>query len=339
MQVLNYCLGVDVSKDKIDCCINQLNSLRSISKIAESVFSNQIKGFSSLLDWITSVTKPGIKLTIVMEATGVYYENLAHFLHNHAQYKISVVLPAKAKYYFKSLSIKTKTDKVDAQMLSQFGLERSLNTWEPASKNMHVIKQLSRKYRDLKIQLNRLKNKLHAIKHSYLPSVLAIKLLNQNIELLENQCLEIEVELRKIVFEIPFLKSKLEKVCTIPGIQFMTAITIISETNGFHLIKNAKQLCSYAGLDIKHKSSGNKVGVSKISKQGNRYIRQAIYMPSLSASRYIGPLSKFYKRINEKNKSKKVGLIAVARKLLILTYTIWRKDEDFDSEYVWQEKK
>ena len=59
------------------------------------------------------------------------------------------------------------------------------------------------------------------------------------------------------------------------------------------------------------------------------YIRQALYMPALSSSRLIPALANLYKRINEKNKCKKVGLMAVSRKLLILTYTLWKNEENF----------
>lgn len=333
MQILQYCVGVDISKDKFDCCISQLNFSRTISVISHSKFPNNAKGFQEFMQWIASLKKSDIKLNIVMEATGVYYENLAYFLHSNSNYDLSVLLPSKAKYYFKSLDIKTKTDKIDAKMLSRFGLERKLSSWHPVSKNMRIIKQLSRDYRNLKIELNRLKNKLHARKHSFEPHIFNINLLNQHIQLLENQCLQIEVELKSLVFEDDLLRGKMEKVCTIPGVRFMTAITVISETDGFNLIKNAKQLCSYAGLDIKHNNSGNKQGKSKISKQGNRYIRQALYMPALSASRCIQPIHEFYHRINERNTCKKIGLIGVARKLLVLIYTIWRKDEVFNKAY------
>lgn len=129
--------------------------------------------------------------------------------------------------------------------------------------------------------------------------------------------------------EDPYLADKIEKITSIPGIRFLSAIAIIAETNGFILIQNAKQLVSYAGLDVVHNSSGLKTGKSRISKRGNKYIRLALYMPALSASKYINQLKQFYDRVNEKNSCKKIGLIGVARKLLVLVYTLWKNDEYF----------
>lgn len=329
MNVLKYSLGVDVSKDKLDCCISSCDQQMNIKILSEKIFENSVKGFSSILDWIKSKIQNGIPLVIVAESTGVYYENMAHYFFENSSYDISILLPIKAKYYFKSLELKTKTDKIDARLLGQFGLERRLALWQPLSANILVTKQLSREYRDLKITINRLKNRLHAKQHSYKPNVLIIKLLKQNIKLIEKQCLRIELELRNLVQEDDLLDPKVEQICTIPGVGFITAICIVSETNGFKLIKNAKQLSSYAGLDVKHNMSGNKNGKSRLSKRGNKYIRQALYMPALSSSRYIPALASLYQRINSKNKCKKIGLLAVSRKLLGLIYTLWKKDESF----------
>ena len=332
IQDLKYSLGIDMAKDKFDCCLSYRED-NLIIVVAENSFDNSLKGFKALLNWITAKKGKAQSLKVVLEATGVYHENLAHYIYDNTQYHISILLPLKVKYYFKSMNVKSKTDKIDAKHLSRYGLERRSPNWAPMSKNIRTIKQLSREYRDLKRQLNVLKNKLHAKEHAYKTERLVLKIIKQQIKLLENQCSGLEFELKEIIYSDEFLNEKVDKICTIPGVGFMTAITVIGETNGFELIQNGKQLCSYAGMDVQHSSSGNKVGKSKLSKKGNRYIRQAIYMPALTSSRRIKSLNNFYERINEKNKCKKVGLLAVARKLLILIYTLWKKDEEFIVEY------
>ena len=327
MKFYKQCLGIDISKDKVDCCLGLMDETNSLSELGNRYFNNDLNGFSKLLDWVESKRKTNVELTVVMEATGVYYENLAYFLHENSQYKVCVLLPMRAKYYFKSLEIKTKTDKVDAKMLAQLGMERNVPRWEPMSSIMKTIKHLSREYRDNKKEINRLKNQLHAKENAYKVSPQIIKRIKQKIELVESQCLAIEVELRELVRQDNFLANKIEKLSSIPGVRFMTIVSIVAETNGFILIRSAKQLASYAGLDVVHNLSGNKSGKSRISKRGNKYIRQALYMPALSAARHIDHLNNFYTRINEKNKCKKIGLMGVARKLLILTYTLWKNDD------------
>ena len=71
----------------------------------------------------------------------------------------------------------------------------------------------------------------------------------------------------------------------------------------------------------------------KISKKGNAKLRTALYLPAMSASRYNIGLKKFYDRINDGKKVKKQGVIAVMRKLLILIYTLWKKEEEYIEDY------
>jgi len=61
----------------------------------------------------------------VIEAMGVYYKNLSYFLTEKHQ-KVIVVLPNKTKNYSKTLDIKSKTDNLDAQMITQFAPEREM---------------------------------------------------------------------------------------------------------------------------------------------------------------------------------------------------------------------
>jgi transposase len=67
-----------------------------------------------------------------MEAPGVYYKNLAYFLTDKER-QAAVVLPTKMKHYAKTLETKSKTDRLDARAIFQFGLERPLSAWKPPS--------------------------------------------------------------------------------------------------------------------------------------------------------------------------------------------------------------
>ena len=116
-------------------------------------------------------------------------------------------------------------------------------------------------------------------------------------------------------------------------IGFITIIKVLTETNGFLLFNSIRQLVSYAGLDVIEKESGKYKGKTKISKKGNARIRSALYMPAMSAARNNKTLKVFYNRVNEGRTIKKQGLIAVMRKLLILIYTLWKKEEEYIENY------
>ena len=244
-----------------------------------------------------------------------------------------MLLPNKVKHFAKSLNLKTKTDSVDALLLSRLGLERKLKFWTIPSKIMREIKFLSREYREDKEKLVIIKNQLHAKEHAHGCPASIIRRLKKQIAVLEAQLLETEAELRVTSMSDRSLNDKIAKISTIPGISFMTIISILAETNAFALVENAKQLVSYAGLDIQHNQSGTKEGKTRISKKGNSYIRNALYMPALCASRHNPDMKTFYSRLVERKPAKKIGITAVARKLLILTYILWKNDSEFEPQY------
>ena len=131
MKVIKQCVGIDVSKDSLDCCMGSLNDDQQETFSKTKKFLNNEAGFHQLLKWVNSERRSSV--VFVMEATGVYYENLAYWLHDHDE-KLSVLLPNKVKHYAKSLNIKTKTDSKDARVLSQLGLERRVEHWQVPSK-------------------------------------------------------------------------------------------------------------------------------------------------------------------------------------------------------------
>ena len=122
-------------------------------------------------------------------------------------------------------------------------------------------------------------------------------------------------------------------VDSLKGVGMMTVVKIIAETNCFSLILNKNQLSSYAGLDVIEDSSGNRKGKTKISSKGNSHLRHALYMPAMVVLKYVDEMKNLYIRICKKNGVKKVGLTAVMRKLLILVYTLWRKNEPYNPAY------
>jgi len=329
METVRHSVGIDISKDELVCCIGTSTDGRQDFLRAKS-FGNNPHGFAALLEHVKPLE--GRDIVFVMEATGVYYENLAYWLDSNER-KVSVLLPNKVKHYTKSLNVKTKTDGVDAQVLSRFGLERRLDFWHMPSAMMRQIKFLSREYREAKAKIVVIKNQLHARNHSHGCPQSSEQRLGKQIGLLQTQLLEIEAELRTAVMSDTKLYDRVTKLNTIPGISFITTITILAETNAFALVGNTRQLASYAGLDVEHRQSGSREGKTRISKKGNSHIRNAMYMPALCATRHNPDMKSFYQRLAERKPAKKIAITAVARKLLILTYILWKNDQEFDENH------
>lgn len=120
----------------------------------------------------------------------------------------------------------------------------------------------------------------------------------------------------------------------IKGVGLITVATVVAEALGFEQVKNVKQLVSYAGYNIIQRESGTSIkGKTKISKKGNRYIRNALYFPTMVSCRYNPDLKQTYLRIIQNKPSKMIGQVAIQRKLLILTYTLWKNNTEFITGY------
>ena len=130
------------------------------------------------------------------------------------------------------------------------------------------------------------------------------------------------------------LKTKVDKLLTIKGAGLISIVTIIAEILGFEQFQNQKQLVSFSGLDVVQRESGTSIkGKTRISKKGNKYIRRILYMPAMACTRHNQTLSLTYNNIINRKTSKMIGIVAIQRKLLVLIYTLWKKDEIFIDNY------
>ena len=332
-QILKQILGVDVAQNELVVTLGRMHNDLTIELYAYKVFKNTKSGMDSLLEWGESLTDKNIRVQFVMEATGVYHQKFAYYLDEKG-YDVSIVLPNKISNYMRTLSLKTITDKTASRAIAQFGLERKLDLWERPKKVYKKLQQLTRERDQIVEARVILKNQLHAENVEAEPNQGSLKRMESRIKFLNLQEKEIKRDLDKIVNNQATLKKEIEDVSTIPGVGRLTAIIVLAETNGFELIRNKRQLTSYAGLDVKEKQSGTSVkGKPRISKKGNRYLRKAMHLPSLSSVKYNENHKELYVRIVSKSGIKMKGLIAVQRKLLELIYVVYKNKTTFQKDY------
>ncbi|ANH61031.1 transposase [Dokdonia donghaensis DSW-1] len=113
-----------------------------------------------------------------------------------------------------------------------------------------------------------------------------------------------------------------------------TALFLLVSTDGFTKFERAGQLCSYVGITPTIRESGSSVrGRSKISKVGNKKLRNLLFLCAFSACKYNRACREIYERIVAKGKSKKLDLIAVANKLLKQAFAIIKSGRPYDENY------
>lgn len=333
-KIVKQVCGIDVAQKELVVTQGRLSDNLHPELFAHKSFPNTDKGFAGLLDWVNKLTDASVKVQFVMEATGIYHERLAYFLHSKEQ-AVSIVMPNKISNYFRTLEVKTVTDKTASEAISRFGLERNLDNWKPVTPVYKKLRQLTRE-RDQLVQARTVaKNQLHAEQAEAEPNKTTVSRVRKLITLLDKQEQEIKAEISAIVKQNEGVKQKVELITSIPGVGLLTAITVLAETNGFELIRNKKQLTSYAGLDVKEKLSGTSVkGKPRISKKGNKYLRKSMHLPALSAIRNNERFKAIFIRLVSKHGVKMKAATAVQRKLLELIYIIFKTEKVYDREYL-----
>ena len=118
---------------------------------------------------------------------------------------------------------------------------------------------------------------------------------------------------------------------TIAGIGNNTAAMLIAELGDPARFRSAGSLSAYVGLCPGHKHSGkHRPKSSALTPIGNRRIRRALWMPTLSAATSKNPwLMAFYRRLIERGKPHKVALVAAMRKLLQAIYSVAKHRRPF----------
>jgi transposase len=339
MDIVKQAVGIDVSQKELVVCLGRMDTEFSPELYAHKVFNNTEHGHKTLLLWVKKHTEESINLRFVMEATGVYHESFAYFLDEKG-YDLSIVLPNKISNYIRSFNLKSKNDKADSRAIAMFGLERKLESWHRPKRVYREMKQLTRERDQVLHERTMVKNRLHAEKVEARPNEHSIVRLKERLLLLNKQEKEIKQEIDDLVKSDNEVHETVKIICTIPGIALLTATIILAETNGFELIKNKKQLVSYAGLDIRERQSGTSInGKARITKRGNKNLRKAMYFPAWTAIRGDERLKLIFSRHVANHGIKMKAGVVIQRKLLEMVYALYKTRKPYDKDYLQRDEE
>lgn len=336
--ILKQAVGIDCSKDELVCCFGILLIDLNIQLKATTHVTNTEAGICQLLEWVGRLADSSVRLDFVVEATGVYHQQLVYQLHRQGQ-PIAVVLPNRAAHFTKTLKVRTVTDRSACQALARMGLEKNLEMWSPPRQIFSQLKQLTRERKRLKDQITVLTNQQHAGQTAKETLPGHLQRLAEQLLLCQRHVQTIEQEIKTLIASDEALTQQFRYVCSIKGVGLMSAAVVVGETDGFAMVRNVRQLVSYAGYDVVEKQSGSSVrGKPRISKKGNSHIRGALHFPALTAVRWDKAMKLFFERLYNRHRVKMKAYTAVQRKLLVLIYTMWTKQVMYDPDYLTTKK-
>ena len=309
--------GIDVSKKVFD-----IYSTTS----GHQQFSNDEKGFKSLVKMLDK------EALVVMEATGYYHYRLAQYLY-HQQQSVSVVNPLSVKRFIQMRLSRVKTDKSDAKAICEYGKLNEVPLYNALTDVQTECLQLFRLLDNYLKQRTSVKNKLKGEESLGKPSKVVYHSWNRTQKHLSKEIEGIEARLLELVKQDQ--QEQLTLLKSIPGMGVKTALFLIVITYGFKKVETAKQLCSYVEITPTIRQSGSSVrGKSRISKMGNRKLRNLLFLCAFSACKHNKACKELYDRIVSKGKSKKLALIAVSNKLLKQAFAIAKSGLVYDENFV-----
>ena len=315
-------LGIDIAKLKFNACL-----INQDSKLKHKVFPNTVTGFEQLLAWRL---RQGVQsVHTCLEATDTYGEALALCLHQ-AGHTVSVVNPAAIKAFAGSRLSRTKTDRVDAELIARFCQAQEPPAWAPPAPEVRELQALVRRLEALV--------EMRVAEENRLSSGITVASVRESVEdllhHLDTQIKRTEQLIREHINQHPTLRRQSELLDSIPGIAETTAALLLSEIRDITQYRSARQVAAYAGLVPRERQSGSSVrGRTRLSKIGNARLRRALYFPAVTALRCSPFFQQWADGLLKRGKSKMSVICAVMRKLVPLAYGVLKTGKPFDPEW------
>lgn len=290
-------IGMDVGKTWLDIAIYDRDEVMRVH--------NDETGIAELL---TKLVEQNPAL-IVVEATGGYEQSAVQTLILH-QYRVAVVNPTRVRALAKATGKLAKTDAIDAHLIAEYAFKiRPEPTSFKEERELQLRALVSRREQLVEIataEQNRLGTAYEGMKAD----------IREHLVWLHSQISILDEEIKQLIDSFPEWKEAADRLDSIPGVGFVTAVTVLAEMPELGKLDRQK-IAALAGLAPFNQDSGKRRGKRRIFG-GRKGIRRVLYMACVSAIRFNPVIRDLYQRLTEKGKVFKVVITACMRKLLTI---------------------
>lgn len=318
-------IGVDVDSKYLVCCIQ-----RGEKRYPQAQFENNPPGFRKFIKW---ATKRHQDARVTIEATGVYSLPFALALHEAPQVEVSVMNPRAIKNFAIAQMQRGKTDALDANAILEYTLRMDFKAWQPPREEILELQHITRRIVQLNTELTRERNRHKAASRLGVMGRVVANDTAVNMRHLQRRIDVMEQAAWDIVANDPVLKPRLDQLMSITGIAHKTGPRILAELASLPGDMSGPQWVAHAGLDPRPHESGTSTSKPRrISKAGNRYLREVLFFPALVASQKDKHVKAFYKKLISKGKKPMQAITAIMRKLLLAIWGMFKSDTLWDGE-------
>lgn len=285
---------------------------------------------AKLRTFLENLLKKTGQLKMLVEATGVYYLDVAIIAHELGA-KVMVINPRAAHHFAKALNQRSKTDKLDAQMLLECLMRMPFQAWEPPPKAWRELRSYGRFLVQLTEAGTADRHRLHALLHTPDSPAFLRTELKRKIATNDKRIERVRAKAIALIQVDDYLKVRFENLVTIKGVAETAAVSILSELATLPETLSSRACVSHAGLDVRLCESGTSVHkAARISKHGNKYLRRALYHPAMSAATHDPGAKAFKERLVGRGKKKMQANVAIMRKMLTAAWAIMKDPQPYD---------
>jgi len=295
-------IGIDIGKFKFVVAV--------LNKKTIAEYDNSSDGIAKFIKDYQDALPDAL---VIMETTGGYELELLYTLCGH-NFHVHRANTRKVKNFIRSLGCEAKTDALDAKALARYGEERFkiLTLFKPQSKQAVILFQLVQRRNDLKQMMVAEKNRFRELSDNVVQKSIKkiIKVLEAQIELMTSQ-------IKEIIASDAMLSKKLKILKTVPGIGDIVAFELLILLPELGQLTR-KKIASLAGLAPKAKDSGTFSGYRRTG-YGRGGIKAILFMAAMAARNSNSSLKEFYEKLIAKGKKKMVALVALMRKIIVIS--------------------
>lgn len=290
-------VGIDVAKATLDVASSTDPAVRWQT-------TNDERGWTALIEYVQPLNPE----VIVLEATGGYEARVASALAAGGL-PVAIVNPRQVRDFAKALGLLEKTDRIDADVLAQFGA-RVRPVVRPLPDDLQAdLQALVTRRRQLVDMLTAERNRLELARGAVRQNLLA------HIRWLEKQLDRTDRDLRALIEASPLWRARDQLLQSMPGIGPATSARLLASLPELgHL--TAQQISKLVGVAPLADDSGTRTGYRR-TRGGRAHVRSALYMATLTAITHNPTIRACYHRWRAAGKLPKVALVAAMHKLLI----------------------
>lgn len=295
-------IGIDVSKGTLDCAVSGKDEIRS--------FGNSEEGIERLCSW----AKGAEATVIVLEATGKYHRLCEQRLRE-AGLPVRIINPKRLRDYAKAIGVLAKTDRIDCKVIASFAATVQPEERMSLSKNGQKLRELVERRQQLIAHKTAELSRLECVSPEVKSDIMyMIRVLNVRLK-------RLELQIKALISE-PEFADRARILDSVPGVGPVLISTLLSALPEIGTIDKRK-IAALVGVAPFNRDSGTLKG-KRTTYGGRPTVRRALYMATLSATRYNPWVRDFYQRLIARGKSPLTALIAAMRKLLISLNAIVR---------------